>query len=256
MGSNLIVHWDAWAEATTISNSRATDSAGALFCGAEAHCSLSASSIAASSAAFSGGAISADSAEELLISGSALLGNSAGQFGGSLHAMRIRLVASIVDSNVTGGRAGIGGGAAYVTTSAIVAMGSRFEGNVALGLFPKGGALFLTDGGSVSATNCSFVRNAVTAVGMLATADDSATQVVQAAGAGRGGLAYVSRSALQAPAALSLTRCNVSFNSAEKGGAIGTMGNVTVSAVATTFMNNSAKVRFPSHLMTRGEKHL
>lgn len=241
-GSNLVIHWDAFLEATAVTACQAAESAGAVYCGPEAHCALVGnSSISESSAAQLGGALHANGAAQVLVADSALSRCTAGQFGGGIYALRVRLNVTVARVALTGHVAAIGGSAAYVTGSLFAASASSFQGNVASGLFPKGGAIFVTDGGSFRAADSALVENVVRPVGVITTTDDMVPQVVQAAGAGSGGVIFAIAAAGHAPVAVSLDRCNVSANAAEKGGAIAVTGAVTVVIRASSFLGNTAR---------------
>lgn len=156
----VYVHWDVYGLESTIEGSAASDSAGGVFCGPFSHCACVGCALRGNSARFGGAWYVGRDAAQALFKGSIFAGNEVTGLGAALYAKGAPRVL-LEGSQFRGNSAQIGGGAAFLLQSTVVATDTVFDGNSAAGIFPKGGAVYIADGSVFNATRCNFTSNQV-----------------------------------------------------------------------------------------------
>jgi hypothetical protein len=149
-------------------------------------------------------------------------------------------LALVASSSLTGNRAGVGGGALYALGTSAAVNDTTFSGNVANGVLPRGGAVYLRDAAVFAFSNCTFASNSASSSTDESSAAAGQALLVEPFGAFEGGA--VSLVAASDPVNVTLSGCAVTNNVATEGGAIAAQGSAAVNLLVadTAFVGNSA----------------
>ena len=233
------VSWGVYAESATISGNSATQAGGGVYCGTDALCGLQNTVFAGNTAGTSGGGLFAMGAAQAWMSTLNGTSNVAGEYGGALFLSDVPL-ALVASSSLSGNSASVGGGALYATGTSAAVNDTSFSANVASGVLPRGGAVYLRDAAAFAFTNCTFASNSASSATAQSSAAVGEAQMVEPYGAFEGGaLSFVAASD---PINVTLSGCTVVSNTAVEGGAIAAQGSASVNLLVadSSFELNTA----------------
>lgn len=233
------VPWTFFIDSATMSGNSATQVGGAVYCGAAALCGFQHATLAGNTAGTSGAGLYAVGSAQVAASNLSCAGNAAGAYGGALSLSGVPQ-AVIASSSLAANSAGIGGGALYAIDSTAAVNDTSFSSNVAGGVLPRGGAVYLRDAAAFVFGGCLFANNSAGALAAESGASPGTAQLVEPYGAFEGGA--LSMLAASAPVNVSVFGSRFLGNSAAEGGALAAHGSAVVSALlaGTAFEGNSA----------------
>ena len=166
--------------------------------------------------------------------------NAAAMDGGALSSV-VPVVATVANCAFTNNSARVSGGALALSGGSLTATDSELTDNVARGVSPRGGALYLADGvdapfngAGATLTNCMFVNNTVTT--MAATLSPGGSYSLYF-GHGNGGAVFASAGAAAVPLSLVVSACSLVNNSADQdGGGAFVYGPVALMLTSSTLV--------------------
>ena len=233
------VSWGVYSEGAVISGNSATQAGGGVYCGTDGLCGLQSTTLADNTAGTSGGGLFAMGAAQAWMSTLNGTGNVAGEYGGALFLSDVPLTL-IASSSLSGNSAIVGGGALYAIGTSAAVNDTLFSANVANGVLPRGGAVYLRDAAAFVFSNCTFASNSASSVTAESSAVAGEAQLVEPYGGFEGGaLSFVAASD---PVNVTLLGCTVVNNAATEGGALAAQGSAAVNLLiaGSAFQGNSA----------------
>ena len=169
--------------------------------------------------------------------------NVAAVDGGALVAA-VPVAATVTGSALRNNAAGVSGGAIALIGGSLSAVNTELNNNIARGVSPRGGALYLADGvgapfhaAGAALTKCTFINNTVTTV--VATLSPGGSYSLFF-GHGNGGAVFASAGAAAVPLALVFSACSLADNSAaQDGGGAFVYGSVALRLTSSTLVANT-----------------